>query len=64
MGLSGKCGPLGGTNGRDMMFPDVLKIVRTVMKGVTRGPARTMPCGQIREGTCGKTCGRRPHICD
>lgn len=56
MGLLGKCGPLIGTNGPDRMFLDALKVVRTVIKGVTRGPTKTMPCGQTRGGTR----GRRP----
>ena len=45
LGLSGIYGLLGGTNGQDRMFPDALKIVRAVVKEVTRGRAKTMSCG-------------------
>ena len=62
LGLSGKCSPLTSTNGPDRMSPDALKIVRIVMQEVTRGPAGTMPCGQARGGTHGRSPPQMPHL--
>ena len=35
-------------NGLDRMLPSALKVVRSVMEGVTRGPTRVLPRGQSR----------------
>ena len=42
------------TKGPNRMSLDALKVVRTVMKEVTRGPVGRMPCGQTRGGTRGR----------
>nr|CAN82865.1 hypothetical protein VITISV_015465 [Vitis vinifera] len=55
--LSRKCGPLSRANDPDRMFPDTSKLVRAVMKEVTRGVVRTMPCGQTRGSIRGRTHG-------
>ena len=59
MGLSRRCGLSSGPNGPDIMFLSALKVARSVMKGVTRGLARVLPCGKMRRGTCGQIRGRR-----
>ncbi|KAL6331543.1 hypothetical protein AAG906_011483 [Vitis piasezkii] len=51
--LSGRCGPLSGP----------IDPGGKLIGGVTRGPARMMPCGQACKGTHGKTRGRKPPQC-
>ena len=61
--LSRGCGSLSVLTDQDGTCSGTSKVVRSVMGGVTRGPARMTPCGQAREGTCGKICGRKPPQC-
>ena len=61
--LSGRYGPLSGPIDPGGKCPGTSKVVRSMIGGVTRGPARMMPCGQTYKGTCGKTRGRKPPQC-
>ena len=61
--LSGRCGPLSGPIDPGGKCPGTSKVVRSVIGGVTRGPARMMPYGQVCKGTHGKTRGRKPPQC-
>ena len=58
--LSRRSGPLGSTNGPDRMLSDASKVVRTVMKEVTRGLDGTVPRGQVRGSIHRWTHGIRP----
>ncbi|RVW62050.1 hypothetical protein CK203_064929 [Vitis vinifera] len=46
---SGRYEPLNGANDPNRMSPDSLKVVRAVVKEVTRGLVGMIPCGQMRD---------------
>ena len=59
--LSGRCGPLSGANGLDKMFPNALKVIRTMMKDVTRGLVKMIYVDKHVEIFVGGHVGEGPY---